>query len=83
MSFINIVLWLIVGGVAGWLAGVLMKNQGSLVRNIVVGILGSFVGGFLAKLCGISASTFSIGGLLIAVVGACVLLWISSLIFKK
>lgn len=81
---INFILWLVVGGVAGWLAGILMKNQGSLVRNIIVGILGSFVGGFLAKLCGISvSSTFSIGGLLVAVVGACVLLWISSVVFKK
>lgn len=76
---------LIVGGVAGWLASLIMSRDGSMgiVLNIVVGCIGSVVGNLIARpLLGISGSVqeFSITGLAIAVVGAVVLLGIFNLI---
>ncbi len=76
---------LIVGGIAGWLASVLMKRDASmgLFLNIVVGCVGSVIGNALAgPLLGVSGSVqeFSLTGLLVAVLGASVLLGIVNLI---
>jgi uncharacterized membrane protein YeaQ/YmgE (transglycosylase-associated protein family) len=76
---------LIVGGVAGWLASLIMSRDASMgiVMNIVVGCIGSVVGNLIVRpLLGISGSVqeFSITGLAIAVVGAVVLLGIFNLI---
>ncbi|WP_301751018.1 GlsB/YeaQ/YmgE family stress response membrane protein [uncultured Erythrobacter sp.] len=76
---------LIVGGVAGWLASLLMKRDASMgvVLNIVVGCVGSVIGNLIAgPLLGISGSVqeFSIRGLIVAVIGAVVLLGIVNLI---
>jgi uncharacterized membrane protein YeaQ/YmgE (transglycosylase-associated protein family) len=70
-------LWfLIIGVVAGWLAGKIMRGSGfGLVGDLVVGILGSLVGGFIFRLLGI-ASFGLIGSLVTATVGAVVLLWL-------
>jgi len=70
-------LWfLIIGTVAGWLAGKIMRGHGfGLVGDLVVGIFGSLVGGFLFRLLGI-ASFSLIGSLVTATVGAVVLLWL-------
>lgn len=76
---------LIVGGVAGWLASLLMNRDASMgiLLNIVVGCIGSVVGNWIAgPLLGISGSVqeFSITGLIVAVIGAVVLLAIVNLI---
>lgn len=76
---------LIVGGVAGWLASLLMNRDASMgvVLNIVVGCVGSVIGNLIAgPLLGISGSVqeFSIRGLIVAVLGAVVLLGIVNLI---
>lgn len=76
---------LIVGGVAGWLASLVMNRDASMgiIWNIVVGCVGSVVGNLIAgPLLGINGSVkeFSITGLLVAVVGAVVLLGIVNLI---
>ena len=76
---------LIVGGVAGWLASLIMSRDASMgiVMNIVVGCIGSVVGNLIARpLLGIGGSVqeFSITGLAIAVVGAVVLLGVFNLI---
>lgn len=76
---------LIVGGVAGWLASMVMNRDASMgiVLNIVVGCIGSVVGNLIAgPLLGISGSVqqFSLTGLLVAVLGAVVLLGIVNLI---
>lgn len=72
---------LIIGGVSGWLAGKIMKSEGSLIRNIVLGLLGGLVGGWLGNLIGVGASNW-IGSILIAVAGSCLLIWLSKKIFK-
>lgn len=78
----NIILFLIIGAVIGWLAGTLMKGRGfGLLGNIVVGVVGSFLGGFLFSLLGITWGG-TLGALGTALIGAIVLLWIVGL-FKK
>jgi len=75
---------IIVGGVAGWLASLVMNRDASMgiFWNIVVGIVGSVIGNVIAGFAGIGGSIqeFSITGLLIAVVGAVVLLGIINLV---
>lgn len=80
----GIIIWLLLGAVAGWIAGQVFKGGGfGLIGNIIVGIVGSFLGGWLAGVLGISGASgldFSIPGLITAVLGAVVLLFIVSLI---
>ena len=76
MTLTAIVLWLVIGAVAGWLAGQLMRGRGlGLVGNIVVGIIGAIVGGWLlGGVLGISIGGGLIGAILNATVGAVVVL---------
>lgn len=78
----NIILWLILGAIAGWLAGNIMRGGGfGLVGNIIVGIVGSLIGGYLAPYVGLPATgSFSLGSLITAVIGAVILLFILGLI---
>lgn len=70
------VVWtLICGAFVGWLAGKLMKTSGGLIKNIIVGVIGSAIGSFLCTLIGIYAYGF-IFGIIVDVIGACLLLWI-------
>ncbi|WP_148864568.1 GlsB/YeaQ/YmgE family stress response membrane protein [Marinobacter fonticola] len=79
----NLILFLIIGGVAGWLAGLIMKGRGfGVLANIGVGVAGSLLGGFLFRLLGLS-SHGTIGSLVTATVGAIVLLWVVSMIKKN
>ncbi len=82
MDVTSLIIFLAIGAVAGWLAGLLVKGYGfGLIGNIIVGIIGAFVGGFLADMVGLSASGI-IGSIILAVVGAVVLLFVIGL-FKK
>lgn len=77
--FFSILWTLICGSFIGWLSGKLMHRHTSLVRNIIVGIVGSALGNFLFSLIGFHAYK-GISSFLVSVVGACVLLWIVDLI---
>ncbi|BBB28148.1 GlsB/YeaQ/YmgE family stress response membrane protein [Neptunomonas japonica] len=78
----GIIIFLVIGAVAGWLAGTLMKGGGfGLLGNIVVGIVGSVVGGFVFNLLGITAGGM-VGSIVTATAGAALLLFIISLIKK-
>jgi uncharacterized membrane protein YeaQ/YmgE (transglycosylase-associated protein family) len=71
----GLIAWLIVGLVAGWLAGQFMKGGGyGLVGDIVVGIIGAFIGGFLTTLLGLSGTTGLIGSIVVAFIGAVILI---------
>ena len=73
--------WIVVGAIAGWLAGVLVKGGGfGLIADIVVGIVGAFIGGWLFGLLGIHLGSGWIGSLVTAVIGAVVLLFVVRLI---
>ena len=69
----GLILFLIIGAVAGWLAAKFMNKSQGLFMNLIVGIVGAYVGGFLARALGISA-TNAIGELIVATAGAIVLL---------
>lgn len=74
---LDIVLWIVLGGVAGWLASIIMKKnaQMGLVANIVVGMIGALIGGFVMNALGFSEATgFNLYSLFVAVLGAVVLL---------
>lgn len=75
--------WIIIGAIAGWLAGKLMRGGGfGLLVNILVGIAGSVIGGWVFGLLGISAGSGVIPSFVTALIGAVLLLWIISL-FRK
>jgi uncharacterized membrane protein YeaQ/YmgE (transglycosylase-associated protein family) len=75
---------LIVGGIAGWLAGMIMKGQGyGVIMNIVIGIIGGVLGGWLFGLFGANLGAGMIGSLITATIGAIILLWIASKIKSK
>jgi uncharacterized membrane protein YeaQ/YmgE (transglycosylase-associated protein family) len=82
---VNFILWLIVGGIVGWIASKIMRTdaQQGLILNVVVGIVGAFLAGWLVSpLVGqgtINQGDFSIGSLLVSLVGAVVLLAIVNL----
>ena len=67
--------WLVVGAIAGWLASRVMRSGLGLIGDIVVGIVGAFIGGFLFNLVGASGTTgFNIWSIFVSFVGAVVLL---------
>lgn len=74
----SIIAWLIIGGLAGWIAGHIMRGGGfGILGNIGVGVVGAVVGGFLFGLLGLESGGF-VGSLVTAIVGAVVLLWVIS-----
>jgi uncharacterized membrane protein YeaQ/YmgE (transglycosylase-associated protein family) len=83
---IGFIVWLIVGGIIGWLASMVMKTdaQQGVFLNIVVGIVGAFLGGWLGSVMGIGGAdindgAFNVTSLLLSLVGAIVLLAIVNL----
>ncbi|OGC09798.1 transglycosylase [candidate division KSB1 bacterium RBG_16_48_16] len=79
----NIILFLLIGIAAGWLAGQIMKGKGfGLVGNLIVGVIGALLGGYIFGALGVSAYGL-IGSLISALVGAIILLWIIGMVKKK
>ena len=81
----NFIIWLIVGGIIGWLASMIMRTDGQqgIILNVIVGIVGSFLGGWLiAPLLGtgtVNSGDFSVMGLISSLIGAVILLAIVNL----
>jgi uncharacterized membrane protein YeaQ/YmgE (transglycosylase-associated protein family) len=82
----NIIIWLVVGGVIGWLASLMMKTDGQqgIILNVVVGIVGAMIGGWLlSPLLGagtINQNNFSLPALVVSFLGAAILLAIVNLV---
>ncbi|ADI14995.1 GlsB/YeaQ/YmgE family stress response membrane protein [Truepera radiovictrix] len=77
MDIVSILLWIVFGALAGWIASLIMKTnrEQGLLTDIIVGIVGAFIGGFIFNLFGATGVTgFNIGSLLVAIIGAVVLL---------
>jgi len=73
--------FIVIGLVAGWLAGQLMKGGGyGVVGDIVVGVLGALLGGWLFSALGISSGGGLIGALVVATIGAVLFIWVLRLI---
>jgi len=83
---VNFIIWLVVGGLIGWVASMIMKTdaQQGVILNVVVGIIGALLGGwFLAPMFGtgtINQNDFSIAGLGVSLLGAIILLAIVNLV---
>ncbi|KAF3999984.1 GlsB/YeaQ/YmgE family stress response membrane protein [Glaciimonas immobilis] len=77
----GILAWLIIGAIAGWLAGVLVKGGGfGVLVDILVGIVGAFIGGWLAGLLGVGVGGSMVASIITATIGAIVLLVILRLV---
>jgi uncharacterized membrane protein YeaQ/YmgE (transglycosylase-associated protein family) len=82
----NIIVWLILGGVSGWIASKITKNDENMGigLDIIVGIVGAFVGGWLVGIFGFGPATgLNLWSFIVSVVGAVVLLAIVSMFRKK
>ncbi len=80
---LNILAWIVLGGIAGWIASIIMRRdaQMGVLANIVVGIVGALIGGFLMNALGAPGATgFDLYSLLVAVLGAVVLLFFVGLL---
>jgi uncharacterized membrane protein YeaQ/YmgE (transglycosylase-associated protein family) len=81
MGIESIIVWLIVGAIAGWLAGLIVKGGGfGLLGNIVVGIIGAVVAGWLLPTLGVNLGTGIVAAIIDSAIGAVVVLVIISLI---
>jgi uncharacterized membrane protein YeaQ/YmgE (transglycosylase-associated protein family) len=77
----GLIAWIVIGAIAGWLAGVVVKGGGfGLLVDIIVGIAGAFVGGWLAGVLGISIGGGWIASIITALIGAVILLFVIRLI---
>ena len=72
---------LILGALTGWITGKLMHSKGGILRNILLGIVGSAVGNWLAGTIGLAA-TGVVGSVIIGVAGACVVILLARWLFK-
>ena len=80
MGIESIIVWLIVGAIAGWLAGIIVTGYGfGLIGNIVVGIVGAVIAGLLLPRLGLGLPTGIVGSIIYAVIGAVILLVIVGL----
>jgi uncharacterized membrane protein YeaQ/YmgE (transglycosylase-associated protein family) len=78
----NLIYWIVVGLIAGWAAGRIMKGGGyGPLMDIVLGIVGAVVGGWLMGILGIYAGGL-IGTIIVAIIGAVFLIWLSRLLKK-
>ena len=80
----NIITWLVVGGLIGWAASAVMRTREGMLLNVVVGVVGAAIGGwFLSPLAGVSTinqSNFSAASLIVSFLGAIILLSIVNLV---
>lgn len=83
MDGIGILGWIIIGIAAGWIAEKVMKRDHGLLTNLIVGVVGALLGGFIAGALGFGADGNWIVSLIIATVGAVILLFILGLIKRR
>lgn len=80
----SIIVWIIIGGLAGWAGGAIMKSEGGLLRNIIVGIIGALVGGFIMSFIGAEGFTgLNLWSFLVALLGSVVFLGIMGIFTKR
>ena len=75
----NFIIWLIVGGIIGWLASIVMKRPEGTILNIVVGIVGAFIGGLIFAGGDINNAPLTLYSFLVSLLGAIILLAIVNL----
>ena len=81
MALESLIIFILIGAVAGWLAGMLVKGFGfGLIGNIIVGIVGAFLAGWLLPQLGVSIGSGIVGAIIHATIGAIILLLILRLV---
>lgn len=85
MEQMGLISWIVIGGLAGWIASKFMgtdKSQGVFI-NIVVGVIGAFIGGFVMNLIGGQGVTgFNLWSFIVSLIGSIIFLWILKMIRK-
>lgn len=82
----DILIWIIFGALAGWIASIIMQKNKKMgaIANIVVGIVGAFIGGYIMEFFGVEVEAgFNFTSLLVAILGAVILLWVLGLFFGR
>jgi uncharacterized membrane protein YeaQ/YmgE (transglycosylase-associated protein family) len=83
MDLVAIIIWLVIGAIAGWLAGTLMKGSGfGVVGNIIVGIVGAAIAGWLLPRLGVFIGAGAVPQIINAFIGACILLFVVKLVAR-
>jgi len=84
---IGYIVWILVGAIIGWVATSIMHNRSNLLINIIVGIVGAFVAGYLLTpffhISTINQGAYSIPALLVSLGGAVILLFVFNLLFRR
>ena len=87
---INIIAWIVLGAIAGWIAGLLVKGdeRWGVIGHIVLGIVGALVGGFLANLLGLGSGreggdVVNIWSIIVAIIGAVIVVWIVNALSRR
>ncbi len=89
MSIIDLIAWIVLGAIAGWLAGLIVGGHGlGVIGTIVLGIVGALVGGFIVSALGIptggaEAGEINLLSIIVAVIGAVVVVWIAGLLMGR
>ncbi len=84
MTGYSLILWIVIGGLAGWLTGLLVKGRGyGCMGNVVVGIIGAVVGGWLFQVTGIGQLPGLVGSMVTAVIGAVALITVLRLLTER
>jgi len=79
----NLLLWIVLGAVAGWLADIVMHSDHGIVEDIILGIVGPFVGGWILNSLGQSGITgFNLYSIIVSTIGAVVLIFLGRLLHR-
>jgi uncharacterized membrane protein YeaQ/YmgE (transglycosylase-associated protein family) len=77
----NILVWIIFGAIVGWLADLVMKSDHGVLENVILGVIGAAVGGFLMNVLGASGVTgFNLYSIVVSVIGAAILIYIGRMV---
>ena len=80
----SIIVWIVIGGLAGWVANMIMKTDGSLLKNIVTGVVGALLGGFVMSFFGADGFTgCNVWSFVVALVGSVILIGAINLLTGK
>ena len=84
MHIMNIILWVIFGAIAGFIADLIMSSDHGLIEDVILGIVGAFIGGFIMNFLGQSGVTgFNIYSFVVAIVGAVMLIFIGRMFHRN
>lgn len=80
----GILLWIVFGAIVGWIASLIMKSGGGILMDIILGIVGAVVGGFIFSIFGGAGITgFNLYSMIVAVIGAIIVVWVGRLITNR